>query len=261
MGYKKLNRRGQVTILVIIALIIVVLLVFIFGLLKTKSPTVISFRENPEAYIEDCVAKSLVKAEQKILDGNGYANISDNYMLYSGNKNSEKVPYFCKTSMFYTPCVNQEPMLLEKVRRELESLTKRDAAACFSEISSLIKKDGSEITEGGMNFTIDLQKKYIVADISKNFIITNGESKVVFNKFFSRIPSPLYGLIDTARNIVNYESTLCEFNVVNWERYYRDIAISRFMTGDQTKVYTLTNKDDGKQLSFAIRACVLPAGI
>lgn len=41
----------------------------------------------------------------------------------------------------------------------------------------------------------------------------------------------------------------------------RDIKIDRFVTGDQTKIYTITDKLTNKKFSFAIKTCVLPAGI
>ena len=39
------------------------------------------------------------------------------------------------------------------------------------------------------------------------------------------------------------------------------LKISRFITGDQVKIYTLTDRETNKNMSFAVRTCVLPAGI
>jgi hypothetical protein len=68
-------------------------------------------------------------------------------------------------------------------------------------------------------------------------------------------------LIDTARSIVNYESETCEFNALNWEKNFPSVGIKRFITSEQTKVYTLTDKITKKEINFAVKTCVLPAGI
>ncbi|MEK6885789.1 MAG: hypothetical protein AABX17_02380 [Nanoarchaeota archaeon] len=255
------SKRSQLTILIILALIIVVVLALIIGFVKTRTSGTINFNEQPQAYLEKCVRDALQKNEETILAANGYLNLTDNYILYSGNFDSEKVPYLCKVSLFYNPCINQEPMLLEKIRREIEELTQSNINSCFSELSGLLRKSGAEITEGAMSFKINFMGDYISADITKKFSIKKGESTQVFEKFAGRIKSPLYSLIDTARTIVNYESTVCEFDALNWELYNRDIQIKKFVASEQTKIYTLIAKDTDKRFSFAVKTCVLPAGL
>jgi len=256
------NNKGQLTILIILALIIVVVLALIIGFIQqNKIGGAINFNEQPQAYVEKCISDALEKNEETILKANGYLNLADNYIVYSGNSNGEKVPYLCKVSLFYSPCVNQEPMLIEKIRRDIETMTKPEAESCFSELTGLLKKSGATITEDVMDFKINFIGDYISADINKKYSIKKGENMQTFEKFAGRIKSPLYTLIDTARVIVNYESTVCEFDSLNWELYNSDIRIKKFIASEQTKIYTLIEKDTSKKFTFAIKTCVLPAGL
>ncbi|MDP1728605.1 MAG: hypothetical protein Q8L27_00190 [archaeon] len=256
-----MNKKGQITILVIIALIIVVSIILIATLIRNKVSVNLDASENPQAYISDCIQSYLVDAEQKILDGNGYLELNNNYALYNLNKPNEKVPYLCKSSQFYMPCVNQEPMLIEKVRKDLQILIEKDVDNCFNKLTTEIKKSASILEEGKLNYSIGLSEGYIIAKANKKIVIKKGEIQNTFEKFETKLQSPIYNLINTARQIVNYESELCEFNDIGWMMNFRDISITKFVTSDQTKIYNLQDRLTEKKLTFAIKSCVMPAGI
>jgi len=260
MKIKNKTHKGQITIFVIIALIVVVLIALIFVLVKKPNIT-ITATENPQAYIENCLKNSLEKTETKILDGNGYLNITDNYILMSINKPKEKVPYLCKSSEFYNPCINQEPMLIGLIKQEFEKQVKIDAQTCFSSLIRELKNKGNTVTEGDMTLQIKFYENSVAAEVNKKIGIQKDSESSSYETFIGEINSPIYRLTNTARSIINYESTLCEFNLIGWMKVYRDILISKFVTSDQSKVYTLTDKSSGKKLSFALRTCILPAGI
>jgi hypothetical protein len=255
------NKIGQITILVIVALIIVVSIILIATLLKNNSSLNIQASENPQGYIANCVQTYLQNAETKMLEGNGYLELNSNYALYNLNKPNEKVPYLCKASQFYNPCINQEPMLIEKTRKDMQILTQKDVEACFSKLMTEIKKTSIIIHEENLKYSLDFSEGYIIAKMSKKITIKKGETENSFEKFDSKIQSPFYSLINTARQIVNYESELCEFNNINWMMNFRDISIDKFVTSDQTKIYNLKDRLTSKKFTFAVKSCVMPAGI
>mgnify|MGYP001571484839 CR=1 FL=1 len=252
----KKSKKGQITIFVIIALIIVAIIIILFVILRTPFTQKISV-ENPRIYLEDCIKKSLEKNEKLILDKNFYLNLDHNFVLYS----KEKVPYLCISGQFYAPCINQEPMLIEFVRKEIESLTHKDAEICFSDLIDQLRKSDYKVQESDMTFSIILQDKIILADIKKEIIIEKNEDKRVVEIWDTKISSSLFQFLDTARNIVNFESTLCEFDSLNWMRYYSDILIKKFVASDQSKIYSLEDKLTEQEVKFAVKTCVLPAGI
>ena len=249
-------KRSQVTIFVIIALIIVVIIALLFVLIR-KPAAIISPTADPQAYMADCVEDSLAKSETAILDNNFYPNMTDNFILYYG----KKVPYLCITSQFYLPCVNQEPMMIKAVKDQISVQAKKDADRCFADMIASFRKNGYSVAEENMNMSIGLDSNSVYSDITKKITVTKDEETRNFEKFSASIISPIYRLAETARNIVNYESALCEFNEMKWMMNYPDILIRRFSTSDQTKVYTLTDKASGKSVNFAVKTCALPAGV
>jgi hypothetical protein len=254
------NKGGQVTIFIIIALIIIVAIALVFVLIKKPQP-IVNYEENPQAYIEKCVGDSLKRNEQKIIEGNLYLNLSNNYILYSINKPQEKVPYLCKASQFYTPCINQEPMLIGLVKNEIKGLVEKDAANCFASLQQIMEKSGYEIKSEPLSLEINFEAGDTVADIEKRLILSKNDETRIYERFEARIQSPLYKLIDTARIIVNFESTLCEFNNLGWMEIYPSISIKKFVSGEGTKIYTLTDRETGIKINFAVKTCILPAGV
>lgn len=255
------SKKSQLTILVITALIIVVSIALVATLIKNKIRGDIDASENPQAYISNCVQKYLGEAESKILDGNGYLELNNNYALYNLNKPNEKIPYLCKASQFYMPCINQEPMLMEKVRKDMETLTQKNVQDCFNKLIIEMEKSGNILQQDNLNYSIVLIENYIIAKMNKKIVIKKGEQQQIFEKFEAKLQSQLYNLVNTARQIVNYESELCEFNDVNWMMNFKDISINKFTTSDQTKIYNLKDRMTEKKFTFAIKTCVMPAGI
>lgn len=257
----KTSRKSQVTIFVIIGIIIVAVLgaVYFFVIRPYFLNPEIT---DPKAYIEKCAGDALKEAEKIVLDSNGYpSGIENNFILYSKEKAGEKVPYLCTTSTFYTSCINQDPMLLEKIRKYLDEYSTAKVEKCFSNLEENFVSGGSKITAGEMTLSIEYLTKAILVKISRKIVISkNGESRS-FENFEGRIESPLYGLISTSMKITNYESDFCAFDTVSWMRFNPDVKIEKFSASDQTKIYTLTEKKTDKKIKFAVKTCVLPAGI
>jgi hypothetical protein len=257
---KKQSRRAQITFFIIIALIIIVAVALTFLLIK-KPLTTINPEENIVTYVQSCVDNSLIDIEKNLLENNGYENITKNFILYSKNEPNEKVPYLCKASQFYFPCINQEPMFGEMIRQEIKKQATKEAQKCFTQINDILEKKGYAVNNGNLNLDVNLVYDTIGIEINKKITVKKDSESRVYENFNTQIKSPLHQLISTLNIILNYESTLCEFDNVNWMRYYPKIKITKFITSDQTKVYTLTDKDSNKKISFAVRTCVLPAGI
>jgi len=255
MGRGK-NKKSQITIFVIIGLIIVVSIALIFAF-SSRSGGTVSAAADPQAYMDGCIKNSLTKAEATLITNNGYANISDNFMLYRG----EKVPYLCAVSQFYFPCVNQEPMLFEHYKKEIGALIKNDAEKCFAGVIDSSRAAGYEVTAGEMIFEIDLMEKSIVAKFEKSIKLVKGDETRIYQKFSSEIPSPLYNIAKTEKEIINWESMLCEFDQSTWMFGHLDILIKKFTASDGSRVYTVTDKATDEEMSFAVRSCLLPLGI
>jgi hypothetical protein len=251
------SRKSQITIFVIIVLIIIVAIALIFILLRNKQAAV-SAEQGVEIY-KGCVGDVVKNAEARLIENNFYPEISDNYFVYQG----KKARYLCKASMFYTPCINQEPMLIEHLRLEILNATKKAEKKCYEELKKNFRRKGYDIkdSEKNISFEIDFEKNFINAEIKRAVSVEKNEEARSYAGFEVSVNSVLYNLADLTRIILNYESTLCEFNNINWMRNFPEIKIDKFVSGEQTKVYTLSDRRTGKQISFAVKTCVLPAGL
>ena len=232
-----------------------VAVVAIFLLIK-RPGLVISEVEDPKSFIKSCVSDALEVEEENIFKTNGYLSNIENHIVYLG----EKVPYLCKASEFYVACVPQEPALIEKIRRQAEINVKQDVEDCFSVLVNSLKKKG-EVDEGPMTISLKIEKGKISLKTDKRIDFTREDKKSSYNSFLTEISSPLYNLLSTSSAVVNFESTYCEFNRVGWMGAYRDISIKFFRASDQTKIYTLIDRQTEKEIKFAIKTCVLPGGI
>jgi hypothetical protein len=250
------NKKTQVTIFIIIGLIIIVFIALLFVLIRNFSTNITS-PENINGYVKNCLKVSLEKVNKELLDGNFYPNMSNNYYIY----NNEKIKYLCKASEFYKPCVAQEPMLSEYLRQQILNATTKDTQKCFSTLVQNLKDKSYEVTEGNLSMDIEMFDEKIVATANKEITTKKRDDIRSFKVFTSIISSPLYKLAYHARSIVNFESTLCEFNQVGWMKQYYDIKVTKFVGSDETKAYTITDRKTGTHIAFAVKTCVLPAGI
>jgi len=256
----KKGKHAQITLFVIISILVVVAIILLY-IFVIKPYIDASSIGDPRVFIEKCAADSIINSEKKIFDTNGYPGNMTNYILYRGEKDSEKVPYLCTTSLFYVPCINQEPMLMENIRRYIEENAKKDVSSCFSNLETKLKKGGREVVSGNITVSIEFEAKAIRADIKKDLAISRGGKTETFSVFDAKINSPLYNLLYTENKIVYFESDLCAFDSVSWMRFNSDISIKKFSASDQTKIYTLKDKDTEKEIKFAVKTCVLPAGM
>ena len=133
------NKRAQLTLFVIVAIIIITALVI--GLIYFKQSTQGSPEEDIQGYIQKCINDGVKSSEAKLLENNGYMNLSNNYLVYYG----QKVPYLCKATEFYVPCVNQEPMYIGHLKNEIKSDIEKKSQVCFSDLKYLLQKKGYNV--------------------------------------------------------------------------------------------------------------------
>jgi len=250
------DKNGQVAMFVILGLIIIGIIAAIL-LFMNRPGAKINAAEDPGLYIRSCVEKKLEVVEAEILKGNGYQTIEKNYMVYRG----ERVPYLCKSTEFYTPCVNQEPLFIEKVKKEIGLAISEHVDLCFESLLKDLKRKGYSTKTNDTIIEINLEEDKLIADIEKGIVITKGEEKKAYSNFATEIQSPLYNLLKTTQVILNYESALCGFNNVDWMLAFKNSGVKRFVTSDGTKVYEIKDKLMDEGIKIAIKSCVLPGGI
>jgi hypothetical protein len=250
------NKSGQVTIFIVIAIVIVaaILIAYLGGWLKVEQSTT----NNPKQYMESCILNSIKTIEKSILESNTYPNFnSSNYILFK----NEKIPYLCVASEFYKPCIPQDPALFSRLKKLMENKVAVDTTICLNKLYKDLDSENYQITKKSGEVKLDITPDEIIATLNETIYFVKGENSYSISGFQSDYQTKIYEMLKLEQTIVNYESTFCEFNKMNWMNSYPSVIISRDMTSDQTKVYTLKDRLTDRQIKFAIKTCVLPAGL
>ncbi len=249
-----LSRRGQVTIFIIIALIIVVAIALIFVIFR-KPAISVSPSENPESYIEKCTKEAAEEAID-ILSGQGGDISPEGSVMYNG----KKITYLCYNANFYLPCINQRPMLIEHIENEITDYIKPKVQECFSGLRSELEKKGYQVKLGSMNLTTKLQAKKVTITIDRKTEMTKNEETKKFDRFTAQASSPIYDLGKIAMEISNQEAHYCNFDILGFMIIYPEYNAEKFRTGNSDTIYTLKEIASGKEFKFAVRSCAMPAG-
>jgi len=248
------SKRSQVTIFIVIALIIVVAIVLIF-IVWRKPVTPVSPTTNPEAYIEKCI-KDYTEESISILSEQGGDINPEGSVMHKG----KNITYLCYNANFYKPCINQRPLLIEHIEEQITNYIEPKMQECFSSLRTELEKRGYAVELDEMNITTKLQTKKVIATIDRKLLITKQDTRK-FEQFKAQVSWPLYDLAKIAMEIANQEARYCNFDILGFMIIYPEYNIEKFRTGNSDTIYTLKDIPTGKEFTFAIRSCVMPAGL
>jgi len=250
---KRKNNRGQVTIFIIMALILVVGMLLLFLLIRKPEIDVLDI-DNPQAYIESCSRESIEEAVEILLENGGDLEPKGS-MLYNGRE----LTFLCYNKEYYKQCVNQRPMLIEHLEDEIDFYIQSRISNCFQTLESELE-GRYDVSMGTLILETKLQRKQVVVDIKRDFKITRGDNVQSFTKFEANLVSDIYGLAKVTTEIVNQEAQYCNFDTLDFMLLYPKYDITKFRTGDSNTIYTIRDITTNQEFKFAIRSCALPAG-
>ncbi|MDP4039915.1 MAG: hypothetical protein Q8P57_05045 [Candidatus Pacearchaeota archaeon] len=245
-----MDKRGQVTIFIIIAIVIVVGITLLFFF---PGVSILSSEVNPSSYLRSCI-ESEVKDTLSVLSKQGGYLEPDNYLMYLDNK----IQYLCYTSENYLPCKVQQPLLVKHMEEEIKGKIEPVARQCVKNLEEQYKSQGYSVrtTQGQVEVDIELGK------IAVNFLspmTIEKESVQTFSKFAVSINSELYDLLSLATNIIQFESTFGDAETSLYISYYPDLNMEKIKRNGDT-IYKLRNVITGDEFTFASRSLVWPQG-
>ena len=247
------NKKGQITIFIILALIIVVGFILVFLVMNPPEVKIID-NKDPQAFIEACTKEAVEEAIDIISKSGGDINPKG----FLSHKD-EDITYLCYTNDIYFPCTNQRPLLIEHIENEITKHITPIVSDCFFSLKQKIEKTHA-VETSGMEIKTTLHTKSISVKIDKKFkIIRDGESTDI-NTFRMRFVHPIYDLAKIAVEISNQESRYCNFDELGYMIVYPKYDITKFITGEADVIYTIEDISTKNKFKFAIRSCKLPAG-
>ncbi|MEM4605704.1 MAG: hypothetical protein QW103_01550 [Candidatus Pacearchaeota archaeon] len=253
-----IKKRSQVTIFIIIGLIIFVLLIFFIFSKSTRLDFFIRDKKEPSLEIKNFIEKSIKENEEKFFKEKQFLQEFKIFYLYS----KENISYTCYNEEFYFPCIKQSPLFIESIRRKMENRIARDLSRFLLKLKEDYEARGYSFDFSSYVLNLSFEEKTISFSFNSNIKVFRQDTSFFVSSIEGQVNSPLPIILRTVERINDYESTLCDFDHLAWQFIYRDIKIDKFRAGDGTKVYVLKSKEyPQKEIKFAIRTCVLPAGI
>lgn len=248
------NKRGQVTIFIIIAVMIVVLGILIYVFYPNLKSVISTQTENPSSFMQSCIEEKL-NENAELISKQGGSLEPEHYYLY----NNQKIEYLCYTEENYKTCVVQKPMLKNSIEEEIENSISSRISNCFNDLKQNYENKGYdiEIKKGEMN--IDLIPQKIVLNLNSSISLTKDENKK-YDSIRVVINNNLYELIGIANSIINWESSYGDAETTTYMNYYRDLKIEKKKQSDGTTIYILTERDTGNKFQFASRSIPWPPG-
>jgi hypothetical protein len=247
MAKRNMKRKGQVTIFIILAILIVSGVLIFFLWVK---PTYISVGGG-QLNFEKCVSDVVEQTTEKLSGSAGFIDPEFSYM-YQGND----VAYLCYTNLYYSTCTVQKPFLKQHFEENLLKETREKISLCYENSLKDLKNSGYEVSSGSIDIDISLEpgKMSVLVEAPT----TVGAQR--FTKFRVDINSPIYNILMVATSIIQYETRYGDSDVSSLMLYYPEFIVDKMKRGDGTTVYSIEDKTSKIKFEFASKSLVWPAG-
>jgi len=254
------NKKAQVTIFVILAIVLVAAIVIFFAVSDYGRGLIdrVSGQEfDVEGSLIQCIDSSeIIDNGIKIVLSQGGSLDPKLYYLY----NNTKLRYLCFTNDNYVTCINQEPLLIQHVESEINKAIKPGVESCIDNLNKQLENRGYKVQAGKLNISVDLIPDNILVKINYPISIERAEQSKSFDGFNIKKKSKAYHLISLSTSILNYEARYGDSETTTYMVLYPKTKVEKLKQGDGTKVYRVSNRDTKEVFSFATRSLVFPPG-
>jgi hypothetical protein len=254
--FGKKERKGQMAIWIIVALIFIILAVFYFMFFGNEPSKVKIVIQEPSNILDSCISLGMSESLELIMPQGGFLE-PKNYRLYG----KDKVPYLCDNAGNYLPCTNQHPLLLREITLELQGDIDKKIEVCFQEMKKEFELRNNEVMMGEMEYFLEIAKGQINIKINRSLTIKREDNMKSYDNFDLSFESPLYDMIKISNEIANQEAMFCYFEYNGYMIMYPEFLIEKQTLGDYTSIYSITHKSTGQKFNIAIRSCPIPPAI
>jgi len=256
---KKEGKKGQVTIFIIIALLIVAIGVLVYLFYPKIFPSAETETKNPSIFIQECMEEEIQDTVNTLSVQGGSVNPTFYYDYYNG-VGVDKVEYLCYTNQYYQKCVVQQPMLISHIQSEILNEIEDETISCFNSLKMSYENRGYDTDMKSGNTTVELLPGKIVTTFGYELTLTKGDTEK-YQNFNIVLDNNLYELASIANSIINWETQYGDAEVTTYMNYYHNLKVEKKEQLDGTKIYILTNRDSENKFQFTSRSYVFPPGI
>jgi hypothetical protein len=243
------NKRGQLTLFIILGIIVVVTALLIF-LFRPKIISTQSFNtENPSAFIHSCLEEKIDSTLNQIYLKGGVLDADHSY-LYQG----EEVTYLCYTNQYYTPCQVEHPILEYTILRDLENEMRGTVEQCFEDLKSNYERKGYTVNLKEGNIGINLLLDKITFSFPNYELTATKQESHTYNNFEFSKRSDLFNVLQIVNGIILDEVNEGDVDTLKYLNSFQDLKLEKKKQEDGTTVYIITNKDTQNKFQFAVRS-------
>ncbi|MFH1151934.1 MAG: hypothetical protein V1788_02300 [Nanoarchaeota archaeon] len=249
------NKRGQITIFVIIGIIILALAFAIYYFYPQIKSTITGQTMNPSSYLQNCIEEDLNLALKRVSAQGGSIN-PEHYLLYQ----NQKLEYLCYTNEYYKTCVMQQPLLKRHVEQEVTKAISDRADECLASLEQTYTKSGYEVDLRKGKIGLELLPKRVVIYFNSTLTLKKDTSQR-YTDIRASVTNNLYELVSIATSILNFETTYGDSETTIYMNYYHDLKVEKIKQEEGSKVYILTDRNNGNKFQFATRSLAWPPGV
>jgi hypothetical protein len=250
---REMNKKGQVAIFVIIAIIIIGVLVLVF-LFPNVRETVTGEEFSPNSYLKGCVEPS-VRDGVALLSRQGGYREPEGFILHEG----VKVKYLCYNTNYYDTCFVQQSNIQGHFESELREIVTPVAEQCARNLKAEYEKRGYSVSSGAISSEIEIIPGRIRIDFSAPMTITKQNTQT-FEGFDVEIESEMFSLLSVSHLIIASEAALGDSATDKYTDNNPDLRILKLDTDDGSTVYKVGNVNTNEEFVFASRSLAWPAG-
>lgn len=241
------EKRGQVTLFIIVAIVIVSVILIFFLWVKPNyiSKSVGSFG------FEGCVQDVVNQGIEEIGLTAGFANPGFSYQY-----NGEDFVYLCYTNEYYKTCTVQKALLKQHFEEQLSKHLRERIDLCYSNSLDELKSQGHEVTSGELKYNVLIEPERVIINIDAP---TTAGGKT-FKTFNIKTSSAIYEMVMLATSIVQSEAHYGDYEVTTAMILYPDYIIRKMKQGEGTTLYVIESELFKNKFQFASRSLVFPPG-
>lgn len=249
MGIKE--KRGQITLFIIIAIVILIIAVTLFY----PRIKVIITPSTPISFVESCILEGTDELIESISLQGGSLDPSFYYKYQGVN-----IEYLCYTNEYYKTCAMQRPFLKQHIQGEIQSVMGGNVRSCLEGLREEMEKRGYDVNLNYKGVDIEIVPNNVIFNINADITLRREDSVESFDKLKIEKKSRMYDFIIMATNILNLEARFGDSETVINMIYYPNVKVEKYKQGEGTKVYILTDLETDEKFMFATRSLAWPGG-
>ena len=252
-----MKKKGQVTIFIIIAIVIVVMGVLAYMFFPQIRSTLGVGVKNPQAFIEECIKEEIEDAVEMVSLHGG-----DITPTFFSIFNEVNIKNLCYTAQYCALCSIQEPQLKPHIEQEIKNEIEDSVQSCFNSLKDSYEKRGYNVNlqKGLVPVEVELLPQEIVSTFNYDLTLTKEDTEQ-HDSFSVILNNNLYELISITNSILGFEAAYGDADVTVYMDLYSNFKVEKKLLSDGTQIYIITNREKGNKFQFASRSLVLsPAG-